>query len=108
PRAPQIAGLPNGKYRSAERLLVCGRFLGGQRHPVAIIEQFGDVPLAIAYALALDLGWMGGKDRANKRSVKKRLELRRCYTCVQRTPKRACYTTIALGHGHFVRSMMPN
>jgi hypothetical protein len=101
--------LPNGKHRSAERFFVCGRFLGGQLQAVPIVKQFGDVPLAIAYALARDLGWMGGKDGADKRSVKKRFQLSQRYACIQRTPERASNTALTrVCSGHFVRSVTPN
>ena len=53
--------------------------------PVALLEQDGDVTLAVENTLALHLGRMRGEYRDDKRIAEKAMQCRTCYTAIQRS-----------------------
>ena len=67
----QEAGLPQGDDAAAERLFIVGGFLGRHLVAVALVQQARDRHLAIQDALALHLGRMRGKHRADEGIVEK-------------------------------------
>ncbi len=63
-RAAHQAGLPQGEHVAPQRAAVGGQLLRRELDPVALVEQAGDLHLAVDRALAADLGRMGRQHRA--------------------------------------------
>ena len=70
---------------SAQRVVVARLLRRREPKPVALLEQDGDVTLAVENTLALHLGRMRGEHRDNQRGRKKAAQRCARYTAVQRS-----------------------
>ena len=82
-RAAHQAGLPQGEHGAAQRPAVGRQLLRRELDAVALVEQPGDLHLAVDRALAADLGRMRRQDRAAESVGEERLQLLRgrCRHC---------------------------
>ena len=74
-RAAHQAGLPQREHVAAQRPAVGGELLRRELDPVALVEQAGDLHLAVDRALAADLRRMRRQHRAAQGVVEEALQL---------------------------------